>query len=236
MVVKFVGKCLLIEEDKTKVLVVGDIHIGYGVGKEAIGAIINIGLYAEMMKDLEMVFTKVGEVDKVVLLGDLKHSFTSLETEERHDLVNLFDYLGGKSKELVIIKGNHDNYISSIASKREIKVLDYYLWKEYCFLHGDKDFKEIHSHRINFWVMGHLHPAIKLREGNKVEKYKCFLTGNFKEKKIIILPGFTEAGEGIDVRELDRELPWDFDLGNFEVFVVSGETEALEFGKLKKIK
>lgn len=234
--IKYIGKCLLIEEEREKVLAIGDIHIGYGREGEAYGALINKSLFDEMMNDMNEVFASVGKVDKIVLLGDLKHSFSNLEKGERYDLVNLFDYLERKAKEIVVIKGNHDNYIINVLSGREIKISDYYIWKEFCFLHGDKSLTEIYDKKVKYWVMGHMHPAIKLREENKSEKYKCFLAGDFKDKKIIILPSFVEAGEGIDVRELDRVLPWEFNLKKFEVFVVSENLQVLAFGRLDKIK
>ncbi len=236
MVVKYVGKCLWIESGKEKILAIGDVHIGYGRDEEAVGVMLNRSLFEDMIKDLDLVFSKIGKVSKIILLGDLKHSFSAPEKGERYDLVNLFDYLQRKAEEIIIIKGNHDTYILNVASGSGIKVFDYYIWKGYCFLHGDRDFKEIHDKKVMFWIMGHMHPAIKLKDGSKIEKYKCFLSGEYEKKEIIILPSLAEAGEGIDVRELDRELCWNFPLDKFEVHVVSSDLEVLNFGELRRIR
>jgi len=227
---------MLIEKDGKKLLVVGDMHVGYRNRGEAMDIIVNRELFEGFVKDFDAVFSEVGGVDKLILLGDVKHGLSAMAAEERYGLINLMDYLERKTKEIIIVRGNHDNYLGGgLTSKRKLQVLDYFIWKGYCFLHGDRDFPEIHDKNIKFWVMGHIHPAINLEEGNKVEKFKCFLSGKFKDKRIIILPSFLEVGDGVDVRELDRETVWKFDLENFEVFVVGDGLKVLEFGKLKKI-
>ncbi len=175
-------------------------------------------------------------VDKVVLLGDLKHEFSSLTAEEMHGLVNLFDFLQKKSKEIIVIRGNHDNYLLNILSRRGIKVWDYYLWNRFCFLHGDRSFDAIWDKKIKHWIMGHLHPAICLREGTKTERYKCFLVGKFKEKEIIIVPSFAEIGEGMDVGEGESNLAWKFPLQEFDVKIVGEKMEVLDFGNIKNLK
>lgn len=231
--IKYIGKCLLIDEEREKVLVIGDIHMGAG-GR--IGGIdIAAKMFKEMISELDRVFTKMGEVDKVVLLGDLKHDFSTLTEDERFGLVNLFDYFEEKCKEMVVVKGNHDNYLLNITAGRKIKVMDYFVWKSFAFLHGDRDFIEIYDKKIACWVMGHLHPAVSLQEGIKVERYKCFLVGNFKGRKIIILPSFIEIGEGIDVLQGESNLAWNFDLRKFNVLVVGEDEKVLDFGELRKL-
>lgn len=233
---KYLGKCLLIEREDKKILVVGDIHIGYGKEGELSGALVNKKLFEETLFELEKIFFKIKKVDILVLLGDIKHSFSEPNQESRYDLINLFDYLEKKAKKIVIIKGNHDTFISSILGNRKIQILDYYILNDICFIHGDRDFEEIHQPKIKTWVMGHLHPAVKLKEDNKIEKYKCFLAGTYKGNNIIILPSFIDITEGVDVREMFGNLAWDFDLKNFEVFIVSDDLNVLSFGKLKELK
>lgn len=232
---EYIGKCLLINENEQKLLVVGDIHIGYGA-KESAGVIVNKVLFDGMMKEFELVFSKIGKVDKIVLLGDLKHDFSYLSEEERNGIVNLIDYLETKSDEIIIIRGNHDNYLLSLTSKRGLLVKDCYFFNSYCFFHGDKAFNEIYDKKIKYWIMGHLHPAINLHEGNKIEKYKCFLCGKFKDKKVIILPSFSEVSEGMEIRKLNKKLVWNFNLKKFEVYIVSDNLKVVDFGELKKIK
>lgn len=246
--VLYLGKCLLIEEEsdrggkegkkkKERVLVIGDIHLG-AIG-EVGGVNLEVERYNEMIKELDSVFEKVGKMDKIILLGDLKDDFSRLKQEERYGLVNLFDYLEEKCKEIVVIRGNHDNYLLGILKYRRIEICDYYIWKKYCFLHGDGDFSDIYGEEIGVWVMGHLHPAISLREDVKEERYKCFLEGEFKGKKVVILPSFIDINEGVDVRLISvmkSNLAWKFNLKNFKVWVVGEGEGVLDFGVLDKIK
>ncbi|MEK6850273.1 MAG: metallophosphoesterase [Nanoarchaeota archaeon] len=233
--IKYIDKCLLINENGLKLLAIGDIHIGYGA-KESAWAMINGVLFDDMIKEFEIVFSKIGKVDKIVLLGDLKNDFSYLSEEERNGIVNLIDYLETKCEEVIIVRGNHDNYLLNLTSKRGLLVKDFFCFDSYCFLHGDRDFSDIYDKKIKYWIMGHLHPAIKLREGNKTEKYKCFLSGEYKGKKIKILPSFSGVNVGIDVRELEKEMVWNFNLKKFDVFVVSDDLKVIDFGELRKIK
>ena len=236
MKIDYIGKCVMIESNGEKAVVIGDLHLGYENSMKIGGIDIGGKIYEDLIAELEKIIGKAGRPDKIILLGDVKHEFSELTDGERNYLSKLFDYLSGKCGEIVIIKGNHDNYLLNISSKKMIKVFDYYLWNEYCFLHGDRDFEEIYEKDIKYWVMGHMHPAIKISEGAKIEKYKCFLEGEYKGKKIIILPSFSDVNERIDVREISRSMPWKFDLKNFNVKVVGENLESYDFGKLKEIK
>lgn len=250
--IKFVGKCLLIEraffgketsERKTnkteRVLVIGDLHLGFG---ELLGISgVNVGkqMFDEMINDFNEIFGEVGDVDKIVLLGDIKHDFGGILKQEWSDITKIIDYLNEKCKKLIIIKGNHDTILLPIARKKKLRLWDLYVWKEFCFTHGDDDFPEIWKNRkIKYLIVGHGHPAVKLREtgGLKVEKYKCFLVGKFRGKKIIVVPSFAEYYVGSDPREGEMVLAWDVNLKDFCVFVVGENLEVLDFGILRKLK
>lgn len=231
--IKYIGKCLLIE-DKERILVIGDLHLGYDDGSE-LGSIINKSVSNQIFLDFDQIFEKIGVIDKVILLGDLKNEFSLISQNERMDIVNLIDHLEKHCNNIIIIKGNHDNYLENLTSKRNIIVKDYYIFEKYCFLHGDRDFIEIYNKKIAYWIMGHLHPAIKLKEGSKVEKYKCFLEGKYNSKNIIILPSFIEINDGIDIREINKKMTWDFDFYEFKIIIVENNLENLDFGKLKNI-
>src|SRR3989339_686229 len=71
---------------------------------------------------------------------------------------------------------------------------DFYVKGSFAFIHGDVMHKEILSPEIEIVVMGHLHPAIALKDSQKIksEKYKCFLAGKYLGKEFIILPSFGE--------------------------------------------
>ncbi len=236
--IEYLGRDLLIEEVEERIFVIGDLHIGVEEVLEKSGVLIGRRLFAEMIEELGEVFEKTGKVNEIVLLGDLKHDFSELTMQERQELNKLFDYLLLHCKKIVIIRGNHDNYLLNLTSMKGIEIRDYYLKGGIAFLHGDRDFSEIYDKKIKCWVMGHLHPAVKIaeKEGAKIEKYKCFLEGKFKGKKIIIVPSFSSFGEGSDARESGTEVAWKFNFKKFKVKVVADDLKVLDFGELGRIR
>jgi uncharacterized protein len=231
---RFIGKCLLIKKKKVKVLVIGDMHLGIGGRFRVEGVRIGKGVLDENIKYLKEVIIKTGKLDKIVILGDLKTSFEGVEIEERAEICNLLEFLGKKCEQIIIIKGNHDNYLFNlIRNFKNVRLLDYFLWEEYAFLHGDKDFLEIYDKNTTYWVVGHAHPAIRISDGNKIEKYKCFLKGKYGKKNVIIVPSFSEASIGQDIIYGKTNLAWKMEINDFEIYVVEGFT-TLRFGKLKR--
>jgi hypothetical protein len=237
---KYVGKCLLLDSGKEKILVVGDLHLGFEEMLNKSGVLVSRQMFEEMISDLNNVFGEVGRVDKVVLLGDVKHDFGGILKQEWSDVNALLNYLESMAGEVVVVKGNHDNILEPILKKRKMRLWNCYIWREFAFLHGDKDFRKIWDKKIKYLIIGHGHPAVKLREkkGTKVEKYKCFLIGKFRGKEMIILPSFIDYYAGSDPREGDVILAWDVNFKNFNVKIVPvgpGELNALDFGKLKNL-
>lgn len=239
--INFLGKCLLAEEKGKKILVIGDLHLGQEEVMNRTGVFVTRSMFGEMIRELNKVFSKIGgnkEIDEVVLLGDVKHDFGVILKQEWKDVSGLFDYLEERAKKIIIVKGNHDGIIEPLSRERGISVVDYYIINGIAFLHGDKNFKEIFDKKVKMWIIGHGHPAIKLRdkEGVKVEKYKCFLIGKFKGKEIVIVPSFSEVSIGSDARDRGIKLAWKFDYDKFEVYIVGNGLEVLNFGRLGKMR
>ena len=218
-----------------KVLVVGDLHLGYEESMNRSGVFVTREMYNEMIREFDEIFLKVGKVDKVILLGDVKHAFSGNLKQEWNDVLRLIKYLKEKCDELIILKGNHDNYLVNIARKGEIEVVKEYFWNDIMFIHGDVDNIELYDKKVKYWVMGHVHPAIIISDGSKMEKYKCFIIGKYKNKSVIVVPSFFSLVVGSDVRE-GLNVPWEFNVNNFDVKIVGENLEVLDFGKVEKIK
>ena len=235
--IEFIGKCLLLRSTKT--LVIGDLHLGYENVLNSSGILISRNMYEEMISYLDDVFEKTGRVNEVVLLGDVKHDFGSIMKQEWEDVKKLFEYLRRKIVEkgkIIVVKGNHDKLIQPIIKNEEKVILkECYKKGEYVFVHGDKDQKELSKLDNNIWIMGHFHPAIKISEGVKSEKYKCFLDGKYEGKRVIVLPSFFELIEGSDPRDSLVYSKWKFKFENFDVIVVGDNLRTFNFGKLKTI-
>ena len=239
--IEFIGKSLLIEEEGAKILVIGDLHLGYEEGTRRAGLELPLGIYKKTISEFDEIFDKLERENKhveiVVLLGDLKHEIGRILAGEWKEVGGLIDYLKGKTKKIVIIRGNHDVMTNYISDKKGISIEDYFIFGRYCFLHGDRDFEEIHDRKIKTWVMGHFHPAIDLEDKAKSERYKCFLVGKYSGREVVIVPSFFGINEGMDLRDKEYNLRgiFDFDFNKFNVWVIGEELEVLDFGKLGKI-
>ena len=230
----------MVNENGKKILVIGDLHLGYEEVLNEAGVFVTREMFKNMIDYFNRVFSEVGNVDYVVLLGDIKHNFGRILRQEWSDVIKLFKYLEKKLNmdgEVIVIKGNHDIILEPIIRKGAgVRLLDYFIVGRYCFVHGDKEYNEMTNREIRYWIMGHGHPAIKLSDGIKVEKYKCFLIGKYKGKEIIIVPSFLEYNEGSDPRENDLGMAWNFDYDKFSVGIVDSEDlKVLDFGILRNL-
>jgi putative SbcD/Mre11-related phosphoesterase len=172
------------------------------------------------------------KVEVVVINGDVKHEFGEISRQEWRATLKLLDYFIERGIEVVLVKGNHDKILGPIAEKRDIETVDSYLIGNVRVLHGHEEgeFDE------KLFVIGHDHPCISLREGARVEKYKCFLKGKWKRKEVIVIPSFNFVTEGTDIRREDLLSPYlKQSLDNFEVWIVDDSGKVYEFGRVKNI-
>jgi len=235
MEVEYVGKCLLLNIDGKKILVIGDLHLGYSESLRRSGALIPGDSFKEVVRELGKIMEKTGNVNEIVLLGDLKHEFGGISNAEWREIKELLDYLKKKGK-VIIVKGNHDKITEVITKQKGLGLVDYYIIDGVAFVHGDRKLEEseIYDKKIKYWVIGHGHPAIKITDNVKEEKYKCFLVGKYKKKDVIIVPSFFDVNLGSDPRDFDLGLAWKFDLMRFVVRVIEG-LDVLNFGELGKL-
>ncbi|MBU2522671.1 MAG: metallophosphoesterase [Nanoarchaeota archaeon] len=239
------GKALWIR--KHKVLVIGDLHIGYEEALEKQGIAAPRRAFGELKQELSNLLVETSP-KKVIINGDLKHEFGEISKQEWSETMDILNMIRDHCDEIVLVRGNHDKILEPIATRMGLKIVNSYFLEEIekkeqhdisidsiCFLHGDKIISNVDTKRAKILIIGHEHAAIGLREGEKVEKYKCFLIGKWKDKKLIVLPSFFSLIEGTDVNNERLLSPYlHQDIGNFEVYVVGDQT--YHFGSLKKIK
>jgi hypothetical protein len=119
----------------------------------------------------------------LVVAGDIKHEFSRNLGQEMKDVRKVLDYLNDRT-EVVLVKGNHDNYLENIVSRIEMPVVERYVQRGVTIVHG-------HSACADRpLVMGHEHPSIKLvdRIGAYL-KLPCFI--HLREEGIVVLPAFS---------------------------------------------
>jgi|ERR1039458_10098074 metallophosphoesterase superfamily enzyme len=68
-------------------------------------------------------------------------------------------------------------------------------------MHGDKIPDDLMMRDESTIIIGHEHPCIGIRNGERFEKIKCYLKGNYKEKNLILTPDNIEE---ILIKAIDK--------------------------------
>jgi hypothetical protein len=231
--IKLIGKSLYLI--KEKILVIGDLHIGYEEQSRNFGLFVLKEQNEEIKKNLDEIFNKIKNIKKIIILGDLKHEFGKINRQEFKETDEILKMLQKKCKKIILVKGNHDIMSNFLLKNNKIEIADFYIEKEFAFFHGHKIYPGLYEKKIKYWIIGHKHPAVVIRKGGKQETYKCFLIGKYKDRNLIVLPSFFPLTEGSKINNNDNLLGFKVDFNNFSVYVVA-ENEVLSFGKLKNIK
>jgi putative SbcD/Mre11-related phosphoesterase len=195
----------------------------------------------EIKKELNAIFKKV-KANRILINGDVKHEFGEASRQEWREVIELVEFLRKRVSEIIVVRGNHDNYLLNIASKINLRVFDpYYLEEGYLFTHGHKKIsypKDFHT-----LIIGHDEPAIVLKEGFDKIKLPALLYGKMKnDKRIICLPAFSFLSSGTEINAVDKEdllspvLKEDVDIDELEVIGIDKEVGILKFGKLKYVR
>lgn len=181
-------RCLWMPEEAT--VVVADLHIGYESALECDGIHIPRIQTAAVQEALAEIVDLYAP-DRLVVAGDIKHEFSRNLGQEMKDVRKVLDDLVGRT-EVVLVKGNHDNYLENIVSRIEMPVVDRCVQGGLTIVHGHAACAE------RPLVMGHEHPSIKLvdRVGAYL-KLPCFM--HLKDEGIVVLPAFSPLASGTDL-------------------------------------
>ena len=223
--IEMINTTLLINK---KILVINDLHIGYEQALHNKGILVPRFQLKEILKLIENIFKKINP-QTIIINGDLKHEFGRVLQQEWKEISKFLDFLLEKCDEVIIIQGNHDPVIRPIALKKNVKVVKDFRIEDVLIIHGD-ELVETDAKRI---IIGHEHPAIKIQDHGKWEKYKCFLKGRWKGKELIAVPSFNPLIEGTNVLEGNMLSPFLQDIKNFKIYVVGDKV--FDFGKLKNL-
>ena len=216
-------------------LVISDVHIGYEEALNKRGMMIPRLQFGEMVQKIEKILNPLGKIEKIIVNGDLKHEFGTISEQEWRNTLKFLDLLARHCNEVILIKGNHDMILGPIARKRNVKVVDYYLINKILITHGDKIPGKDVLQQASTIIIGHEHPAITLKDGARVETFKCFLKGKYKGKNLIVLPSFNATEGGTNIMRDKVLSPFlKQNLDDFEVFAV--EDKIYDFGKVGKLR
>ena len=186
---------------KHKVLVIADTHIGYEESLNKRGVLIPRFHFKDLIQRLEKILSKI-KPSLIVINGDIKHEFGKINNQEWRNTLKLINFLSKHCEELVLIKGNHDKILDPIADKKNIRIVNELIIDDVLITHGDK-LIEIPP-KIKTIIIGHEHPAVGLKEGGRIEVFKCFLKGKYKRKNLIVQPSLNLVTIGTDRSEERR--------------------------------
>lgn len=226
--------------EKLSAIVCSDLHLGY----EGVMADKGTFLPKRNLKGIKEAITKalqMTEAKRIIIDGDIKNEFSNVHVEEFNEFHELSKFLREETsaKEIILIKGNHDNFVDRLEKPLNFKIFRQEAMMDgFLFFHGEELPED---KKARFLVMGHLHPAIGIY--NKVgvkEKLRCFLYGRMKDgRKIVILPAMNYFSEGADVNlgDLGSSTPIFsrmLDVNEMDAIAI-GEGELLNFGKVGEL-
>jgi putative SbcD/Mre11-related phosphoesterase len=216
-------------------LIISDLHLGYEEALNFQGIMVPKFQYQKIVQRMEEIHNRC-ECSRIIVNGDLKHEFGKISRQEWKETLQFIDFLKNRFQEIILIKGNHDPLTPIIASKTGLEVQQQFSVGDYLVMHGDRIPDDWENIQEKTFIIGHEHPSIGLRSGERLEKIKCFLLGSFRDKNLVVMPSFNFITEGSDVLHEKllspflRKSDWD------EMEVLGVENfETLNFGRIKDL-
>jgi hypothetical protein len=153
---------LLTKYEKQKTLVIADLHIGWEI------ALLQRGIHVptQMPKLLKKLTDLISayKPEKLLILGDVKHTVATAEIGEWQDIPDFFNELKKRIREIYIIRGNHDGNLEPLLPEN-IKILPAtgVTFGEVGFFHGHR-WPSPALLRCKTLIMGHVHPVVAFRD------------------------------------------------------------------------
>jgi len=171
---------------------VSDLHLGYEVYMESEGLFLpRMQLNMEISRIQAILDEYAPEI--FIINGDLKQEFSRNTPQEWIEIKHLFSLLTERMR-VVVVRGNHDNYILNIASLFQIPVVQSCTMDRILFAHGDV---LIEGSKARWTIIGHEHPAIRIRDEIGAQtKYPAFISFH---DGLLVLPAFSPFAAGTDV-------------------------------------
>ncbi|MCL1810728.1 MAG: metallophosphoesterase [Methanomassiliicoccaceae archaeon] len=181
-------RCLILDDGPTAVL--GDLHLGYESALEEEGMYIP-RMNTESIRDAINGVLSEYEPERVVLLGDIKHDFKRSKREARAEVTKIIELLL-EASDVIVVKGNHDNFLQNILSDIGLMAVDYVDLGGFRMEHGHVDSK------VRPVIIGHEHPSVRIPGAmSGGMKIHCFV--HQKKDGVIVLPPFSPFSAGNDL-------------------------------------
>jgi putative SbcD/Mre11-related phosphoesterase len=206
----------------SKTLVLSDLHLGYEEELRRKGIFIPTGEFARIEKLLEHLIN-THKPKTIVLNGDTKHGFGTINSSEWRHTRKILEVLQRKAR-VIVVEGNHDPKLAPVARAAGITIEPYHAENGVLCLHGDLVPEPALLKDVHTLIMGHEHPAVALSNGIRSETYKCFLVLEYKKRTLVVLPSTFGLTHGFDVLASKTTNPLLKELGSAAVYAVEEQT------------
>lgn len=210
--------------------VISDLHLGFEEEMNLRGLFLPKLQRDHVEKIVDQILERYDPA-KIIINGDFKHEFARNLPQEWEDVTHFIDRYR-KIVDLIFVRGNHDNYLQTMLSRRGIELKDVFETDSYYIYHGDRD-----RGLRKLTILGHEHPALILRDSvGGTFKIPAFV---FNETDgILITPSMSFFSSGTDVSQslLSDEhftpVLRKAHAGNFRVYGLTDEFGLADFGNL----
>jgi uncharacterized protein len=201
---------------ESQTAIVADLHLGYSWAQRRRG---ELGPLADM-QTCEKLLGCRDELrpKRFVFLGDIVHAPRSCQPE-REWIEETLGQLSQKGAELIAVRGNHDRHFATEFAHLDLQTADTWSDGFLTAAHGDRlEFALPEDHTL---VLGHLHPALAIRDSSGAgHKLPVFLVNS----NCILLPAFSPFAAGYDITGgLPAEMRKRFGREGVNVYVTSGK-------------
>jgi putative SbcD/Mre11-related phosphoesterase len=145
-----------------RTMIVADLHIGWEIALSNEGIHVPSQTPKLLKKLLGLLFTYSPQ--KLLILGDVKHTVATAEKAEWKDVPDFFTELRKHVKEILILRGNHDGNLDPLLPEK-VKTLPVtgLALNDVGFFHGHQ-WPLPSLLRCKTLVMGHVHPVVAFRD------------------------------------------------------------------------
>jgi hypothetical protein len=152
----------IIKTQKTQTLIIADLHIGWEMALAEKG--IHIPTQTPRLLKTLLMLTFKHKPDRLLILGDVKHTVAKAELGEWQDIPEFFNQLKKHIKEIIIIRGNHDGNLEPLLPEN-IKLLPAVgtVIGSVGLFHGHR-WPPPTLLKCETLIMGHVHPVLAFRD------------------------------------------------------------------------
>jgi len=200
--IEIIGELPALYLRRRRTLIIADTHIGFEEDMADKGFYIPRFQLRRTLDILDKALNLVN-IRSVVIAGDFKHIFDRLGRIERKELTEVLTYLLPRVDEVVVVRGNHDNYLPFLQRRYNFKLVNELQLDDVLIVHGHRKLTEEQKKNStwNTLLIAHEHPSISLRDSiGTVGKFPCFLVGHLRDgRKIVTLPavGIYQTGSKV---------------------------------------